>query len=797
MTHIVYIHVIRLDINSAQVDYFAERGCMDNNNTNKNQTILAVSTIFLQRIRLLLRALIALSLFGGLLFRVSAQEVTISSDSEGRTNIRAVRYNGEIRLDGNLDENIYSQFAPIDSFVQQIPDEGVPASERTEAWVYFDDDNLYVAARNYESVPEEDWVANEMRRDTIQLRSNDSFTVMLDTFLDRRNGVAFLVTPIGGFSDFAIANEGDRGRGVNFDWNVVWDSRVGRFDGGWTVEMRIPFRSLRYEPGAEQNWGIQFRRIIRRLNEASYLTELPISAAFGNSLVAGMWRISEAGTLREIDVPPRNFNLEVKPYGLATLSTDRLASPQINDELDSEVGVDAKFGITNNLTADFTYNTDFAQVEVDERQVNLTRFNLFFPEKREFFLEGRGNFDFTQPRNLDTPTMFFSRRIGLEQGEVVPINIGGRLTGKIGNFDVGALTIGTDGSGLDRIESTDFSVLRIKRDILSRSRVGLIVPSRSKSTISNGSNQLYGIDGQFNFLTDFEVSGFAAKTDTFGLQGDDLSYMGNFEYNGDRYGFRSGYLTVENNFNPEIGFKRRNNFRQYEGGARFSPRIASSESIRRFVLETNTESYWSATTDNLETRRHELSFTTEFEEGDSIDIAAIDQFEMITRPFNIAPNVTLLPGEYNFTSYELAYGIGTQRRFSGQVSLRFGEFWSGTNTAIGLSSGRLELSPQLSIEPSYSFNKVELPEGDFSTELGRFRVTYTITPRMYFSGLIQYDSLASSFSSNLRFRWEWAPGSELFVVYSDDRNTNPFGNPDSFELRNRGLTLKFNRLFQI
>ena len=583
---------------------------------------------------------------------VSAQEVVVGRDAEGRLTIRAVRYDGEVNLDGILDEEIYRTVAPVSDFIQQIPVEGAPASEKTEAWVFFDDDNLYVTARNYESVPEADWVANEMRRDTFQLRTNDSFSVMLDTFLDRRNGVAFLVTPIGGFSDFAISNEGDRGRGVNFDWNIVWDSRVGRFDGGWTVEMRIPFRSLRYEPGTAQAWGVQFRRIIRRLNEASYFTELPISAALGNSLVAGMWRISEAGTLSELEVPPRNFNLEIKPYGLGTVTTNRLAMPPVSSETNGELGVDVKLGITNNLTADFTYNTDFAQVEVDERQVNLTRFNLFFPEKREFFLEGEGNFDFTQPRNLDIPTMFFSRRIGLERGQIVPINVGARLTGKIGDFDIGALNIGTDGDDLEGIESTNFSVLRIKRDILSRSRVGMIFTDRSESTVSEGSNQLYGIDGAFAFLDDFEISSFLAKTDTDGLSGDDKSYMANFDYNGDRYGFRSGYLVVENNFNPEIGFKRRNNFKQFEGGFRFSPRIASSESIRRFVFEADTESYWSADGNELETRAHELSFTTEFEQGDEFNLSINDEFEMLTRPFRIAPDVTLLPGDYDFTSYE-------------------------------------------------------------------------------------------------------------------------------------------------
>ena len=726
----------------------------------------------------------------------NAQEVVIGRDAEGRVSIKAIRYDGGINIDGTLDEAVYSQIAPITDFIQQIPIEGAPASERTEAWVFYDDDNIYVTARNYESVPESEWIANEMRRDTSQLRTNDSFSVLLDTYLDRRNGAAFLVTPIGGFSDFAISNEGDGGRGVNFDWNVVWDSRVGRFDGGWTVEMRIPFRSLRYEPGEEQTWGIQFRRIIRRLNEASYLTELPIAAA-GNSVIRGMWRISQAGILEDLHVPSSRFNLEIKPYGLGSVTTNNLSNPRINNEADGEAGVDVKFGITNNLTADFTYNTDFAQVEVDERQVNLTRFSLLFPEKREFFLEGRGNFSFTQPRGLDTPTMFFSRRIGLEGGQIVPIDVGARLTGKIGNFDIGALTINTDADEFTNIESTGFSVLRVKRDIFKRSSIGAIITDRSESLVGNGSSQLYGIDGAFDFLEDFSIDTYLAKTDSPGLKDKDKSYMGNVAYDGDRYGLSSGYLVVEDNFNPEIGFIRRDNFKQYAGSARFSPRPTSIESIRRFSLEANTQSYWSDTTDALETRKHDLSFTTEFETSDEITVSISDQFELLTRPFRIASGVTLSTGKYDFTSYTASYTLGAQRKVSGQFSLRVGDFWGGTNTAFEYSAGRIELTPQLSIEPAYAINKVKLPEGDFRTELGRIRVTYTLSPRMYVSGLVQYDSNAQSFSTNFRFRWEWAPSSELFVVYSDDRNTKPFGNPNGFETNNRGFAIKINRLFQI
>ncbi|MDA1369766.1 MAG: DUF5916 domain-containing protein [Proteobacteria bacterium] len=725
-----------------------------------------------------------------------SQEVVVGRDAAGNFTVQAIRYDGAVDIDGNLDEAIYRQVAPIADFIQHIPDAGAPASEKSEAWVFFDDDNLYIAARNYESVPEADWIANEMRRDTFQLRTNDSFSVMLDTYLDRRNGVAFLVTPIGGFSDFAISNEGDRGRGVNFDWNIVWDSRVGRFDGGWTVEMQIPFRSLRYEPGQEQTWGLQFRRIVRRLNEASYITEIPISAAQGNSLVAGMWRISEAATLENLEVPPRNFNLEIKPYGLGNVITNRVATPPLRNEAEGELGVDVKFGITNNLTADFTYNTDFAQVEVDERQVNLTRFDLFFPEKREFFLEGRSNFDFSQPRNLDVPTMFFSRRIGLEQGQVVPIEAGARLTGKIGDFDIGALNIGTDAVNSGNIESNNFSVLRIKRDVLARSTIGMLFTDRAESLVGEGSNQLYGIDGSFDFLDDFSIDTYVARTKSPGLNGDDKSYMGSFAYDADRYGFTSGYLVVEDNFNPEIGFKRRDNFKQYSGSARFSPRPASIDSIRRFILEVDTESFWSAGTDKLETRQHGLGFTTEFENSDQISVSVNDRFEMLTRPFQIAKDISIQPGKFDFTSYQFSYTLGAQRQLSGQFSLRVGDFWSGQNTAIGYS-GRIELSPQLSLEPSYSVNKVELPEGDFRTELGRMRITYTLSPRMYVGGLVQYDSNAKSFSTNFRFRWEWAPGSELFVVYSDDRDTDPFGNPSSMELRNRGWAIKINRLFQI
>ena len=376
--------------------------------------------------------------------------------------------------------------------------------------MFYDAAHVYVAARLWDTAPEAQWIANDMRRDSFQIINNDTFQVALDTFYDRRNGVAFMVNPIGGFFDYEISDEGN----PNSDWNPVWDVQPGRFDGGWTVEMQIPFKSLRYSPGVSQVWGIQLERRVRRKSESSYWTAVQISAR------PGIVRLSAAGTLVGVEAPQQSTRFEIKPYGTGSTVTDRTTDPPFSNRGDGDVGVDAKYGVTQNLTADLTYNTDFAQVEVDQQQVNLTRFGLFFPEKREFFLEGRGIFDFgSGPPSLgargpnrggrnasapgsgggrsNVPVVFFSRRIGLEDGQTVPILGGGRLTGKVGLFSIGALNIQTDDEPAVDAESTNFTVIRLKRDILRRSRIGGIYTRRSVSTSGPGSNEAYGLDAAF------------------------------------------------------------------------------------------------------------------------------------------------------------------------------------------------------------------------------------------------------------------------------------------------------------
>ena len=737
----------------------------------------------------------------------------MTRDEEGRTTVRAIRLDGGIRLDGVLDEPVYETVPAITDFIQQVPDIGAPATERTEAWIMFDDTNVYVSARVWESAPESRWVANEMRRDTAQLRQNDTFTAFFDTFYDRRNGFNFYTNPLGARADQQFTNEGN----PNADWNPVWDVRAGRFDGGWTVEMEIPFKTLRYRSEPPYIWGLQLRRAIRRKNEWVYLTRLPISAG-GGAGSAGIFRVSAAGSLVGIEPPPASRNIEVKPYAIGGLTTDLTASPQIVDEGSGDGGIDVKYGITQNLTADFTYRTDFAQVEVDERQVNLTRFPLFFPEKREFFLEGRGIFGFARGGvtgrfggpgggpvggifgDANVPQLFYSRKIGLEQGRVVPIVGGARVTGKVGQFDVGALNIHTDDEMVSASRPTNFTVVRLRRDLLRRSSVGAMFTNRSISRVAPGSSQAYGVDGTFALFENLSVITYLARTKVPGpdYRGKDLSYQGKFEYAADRYGFQVDHLLVEDNFLPEVGFLRRDNFRRTYTSGRFSPRPQSIASVRQFSLEGGIDYILTADENHLETRQNIVAFQTEFESSDQLTFTATDNYELLVEPFTPPGSDFSIPvGGYSFADAQISYSIGQQRRINGSVAVKRGDFFDGDLTTVQLSQGRIAVLPQMSVEPTVSFNWIDTPYGEYQTNLAVTRVNYAFNPRMFFSGLLQYNSASNSFGSNLRLRWEYSPGSELFVVYTDDRDVTGGLRPDrGWDLRNRGFVVKFNRLFR-
>ena len=722
----------------------------------------------------------------------------VARNPRGQATIRATRLRDPIALDGRLDERIYETVQAIDGFIQQEPDGGAPASEETEAWIFYDDDTLYISARCWDSQPER-MVANEMRRDNLGIFQNENFAVVLDTFYDRRNGYMFHTNPLGGMFDGQIT-----AGNMNRDWNGVWDVRTDRFEGGWTVEIAIPFKTVRFSPGSAQIWGINLRRIVRWKNETSYLTAVP--AAYG---LSGIMQLSSAGAVVGIEAPASTGNFEIKPYVISDLTTDRLASPPTANVLDGDAGFDVKYGVTQGLTADFTYNTDFAQVEVDEQQVNLTRFSLFFPEKREFFLEGQGIFDFGGGRRFggggpglrvggsgggasNTPILFFSRRIGLEGGLPVPIEVGGRLTGKVGAFSIGLLDIRTGDEPLSGARSTNFGVVRIKRDIFRRSSIGALVTHRSLATGGTGSTQSYGVDATFAFYDNVNLNTYLARTETPGLVGDDLSYRGQFDYNGDRYGLEAERLVVGDNFNPEVGFLRRTDFQRSFGSGRFSPRPASIAWVRKLTWEGSVD-YVTNGAGRVETRIASGAFGAELQNSDQVLLESSHNYEFVADPFDIATDVTIPVGGYTFTDTRASYAFGSQRPVSGTFSVSQGSFFGGDKTSVQFSRGRVGLTPQLSVEPSISVNRVDVPAGVFTATLVTSRATFTVTPRAFISALLQYNSATESLSTNIRLRWEYQPGSELFVVYTDLRDTL---GPQFPELENRAFVVKVNRLFR-
>ena len=712
---------------------------------------------------------------------------TVARDAEGRVTVRAVRLTAPLRIDGQLDEELYSTVTPISDFIQLEPQPGTPATEKTEVWVAFDDENIYVGVRASESQPER-MVANEMRRDADGVYQNENFAFALDTFYDRRNSVNFQFNPVGGRMDGQNTNEGQ----YNGDWNPVWKFAVRKGPAGWAGEAAVPFKSLRYRPGRTQVWGIQFRRINRWKNEISFLTRVP--DGLGTN---GIQRTSSSATLVGIEAPAGTRALDIKPYVTSDLSTNLSANPPVENKIGTDAGVDVKYGFTRGLTADFTYNADFAHVEADEQQVNLTRFSLFFPEKRDFFLENQGIFNFggagtTSQTIFDTPIMFYSRRIGLDQGQEIPVLVGGRLTGRVGPYTIGVLDMGTRAVDRLGVPATNFAVARLRRDILRRSAVGVIATRRSPLANSGGSGETFGVDGSFAFFTNLSISTYWARTQTPELQGSDTSYRINANYNGDRYGAMAEHMMTGEHFRPAIGFVRRDDFRKSRLAARFSPRPTRIRSVRKFTYELQ-GLYYETLAGVKETRDIEFNFQTEFQSSDRLQVTYLDRFERLTSPFQLAPGVTVPPGAYYLRTMTAKATIGQQRIVSGDLYVEHGPFYDGERSAFGFTGARVKLNAHLAFEPGLQFNRVRLPFGSFDTALVSTRTTYAITPMMFLSGLLQYNSSNDAFSANLRLRWEYLPGSELFVVVNEARYTSRGGFPD---LESRSLVVKVNRLLR-
>jgi len=727
----------------------------------------------------------------------SLPEATVSAlvdrSAPDEVTVRAVRLDSPLTLDGRLEESVYGAIAPLTDFIQQEPREGEMATEKTEAWILFDDANLYVAARCWDSQPDRE-VANELRRDNGNILGNENVTFVIDTLHDRRNGYLFQTNPLGALRDMTITDDQQ-----NQAWNGIWYVKAARFEHGWTVEVSIPFKSLRYRTGGPQTWGINLRRLVKWKNEFSYLSLVP--AALGTG---GVSRMASAATLVGLETPAASKNIELKPYAVASATTNRATPLPYDHRLHADAGLDIKYGLTRSLIVDGTYRTDFAQVEEDLQQVNLTRFSLFFPEKRDFFIEGQGIFDFggvqagSSPG--DVPLLFYSRQIGLSNGQAVPVLAGARLTGRAGAYSIGALNIQTEREPDAAALATNFTALRFKRNLLRRSNVGVLATRRGPAVGAAGAvtgdpSYTAGVDATMLFLTSINLTGYYARTETPVATGAEVagtSYRGRFDFTTDRYGAAAEHMLIGPGFQPEVGFVRRTDVRRSFGQLRFSPRPARNTLVRKLTWQAGLDYLTDAAAIALQNREASGLFRIDFQSSDQLSFEHSREYELLPARFQISPGVFVPAGGYDYHLTRATYNLGQQRPLSGRLTTAGGTLYDGTRWEAGYN-GRWGITPRFSLEPTVSLNWVHLPYGDFTAHLAGTRVTVTPSARMVISSLVQWNAGAGSLTSSARLRWEYTGGSELFVVYSDGRDTGVSGFP---ALLNRTLAVKVTRLFR-
>ncbi len=711
-------------------------------------------------------------LFGiaaGLLLAVLSAEV---ASAQGRS-VRAVRRLSPIVLDGRLEEEAWASAAPAGDFVQTEPRQGEPASERTEVRVLFDGGDLYIGARCFDRDPS-GIVANSLRPD-FPPGEEDTFEVLLDTFSDSRGGVLFVTNPHGAKRDVQISANGVV---QNEDWDAVWDVETRTTSDGWSLEMRIPFNALRYYSPVTRPWRINFGRQIRRRNESAYWA--PVPRPFD------ITRVEFAGELAGMDgerlQPARN--LWVKPYG-----TGRVGNADAKVVSTGDVGGDLKYGVTKGLTLDATVNADFAQVEVDNQIVSLDRFSIYFPEKREFFLENQGIFQIgtmgKPPDSLDPEDVvsFYSRRIGLSVNRnPVPILGGARLTGRVGAYQLGALSLETgagDGQGRENA-----SAFRVKRDLFARSEIGGFFLQRQGA--DRPTNQAYGVDAVLRPHQDLLFNLLHTRTRTPGVTRDPFEIRVETLYNTHWLRAMAVHHRVGAGYRNDLGFLKQTGVRvtRIELTPRIRPR--SGGAIREFEPAYNVR----LMTDEHGTRlirKDTVDFGVIFSNGGLIRASARHYADQIQQDFRIQKNVTIPKGRYEYGDRTLYLTSDPSRRLSANATAVHGTFWDGHKTGL-IVAAKFRPSARLSSELSLTTDKVELREGAFRTLVSRLRAGYAINTQAFLDAFVQYNNQDRRLVTNVRLNIIHHPLSDIFVVYTEDRPTDAVLQP------HRVLSVKYTHL---
>ncbi|MBI2189240.1 MAG: carbohydrate binding family 9 domain-containing protein [Acidobacteria bacterium] len=692
--------------------------------------------------------------------------------------LTAVRAAGAIVVDGALDEPDWSRAPIAAGFIQNDPREGEPASEETEVRVLYDADNLYVGVLARDRDPAA-ILTSELAKD-FNRQSGDDFEIVLDTFHDGRNGYMFATNARGARWDAQMINEG---REINENWDALWQVRTRTTQDGWYAEIAIPFRTLRFGSAPTQTWGVNFQRRVRRRNEDSFWAPLP--------RIYDLTRVSLAGTLEGLDgVRPGN-DLRIKPYVLGSSG----ASSVVAIGTDADAGVDVKFGLTSGLTWDFTVNTDFSQVEADEQQVNLTRFSLFFPEKRDFFLENSGVFQFGQgagllftgggtgtgggffpPRGQDA-ILFFSRRIGLSAGgESIPILGGTRLTGRAGEYSVGLLTIQQRSTRSS--PAANVSAFRLRRNVLANSDIGVLV--LNKEADGPASNRLAGADANFRFFEYLNLNAAAARTfsPAAAVPGDGSESMGRVgaSYRDTRWDLTAFYLRIGERFNDEMGFVPRIGISKFESqyGVRFRPRAVSRWFREAFphVGYMNVDRLGG----DLQSRLVQAHLSLNFQDGSGSEMGVEPATENLVEPFviNRRRGIAIPPGRYEFSDYFITWRTNSSAPLSFNGRVDTGEFYDGYKQSY-LFGTAVRLKGRLNAAITESRNQIRLRAGAYTTDLITARVEYGFSTVAFVNALVQYNTDAREWSSNLRFNIIHRPLSDIYLVFNERRDTGTGG----------------------
>ena len=703
----------------------------------------------------------------------------------------AVKASSDPVMDGDvLNDPAWANVPEVTTFIQKTPDEGQSVSEKTAVKVMYTEKTFYVSVVCYDTNPGE-IVISDTRRDS-PLNNSDSFSFIIDTFKDFQTGYLFGTNPAGIEYDAQITGGGEGGSmmrrfsmgtggGFNVNWDAVWEVKSQKGDFGWSAEFAIPFKTLRYATNKDQSWGINFERVIARKKEEAHWS--PISRQHT------MNRLVSAGTLTHMNVPTSR-NIKILPYVLGQNNVNK--SETTSKSSDGNFGLDAKLSIGSSMSLDLTYNTDFAQVEADEQQINLDRFSLFFPEKRAFFLENAGLFSVGSGGGFFGPDieMFFSRRIGVGTGGApVPILGGGRLTGTAGGMKIGMLSMRTE-AVKDITEANQYSVFRLKKELPNRTHIGAMYTALDHMGTDGYVNNAYAFDAQIGIGELSKIVVFAGLTETPEMDKDNAyAYRMEIARDTKQISTNASYTEVGASFNPEMGYLKRENYRKWSGRifTRFRPE--NKFGLLEIRPHVNYDGYWKL--DGFqESGRWHIDNHWEFRSGFEIHTGTNLVKEGVIEVFEISDSVFVSAGTYDDQEIQIMIMTNQAKPISFSSMNRIGGFFGGDRINM-TPTVRLRYKDRFTSEFSFNFNKVNLPGGNFTTNLLRARLTYSFTPKMYIQSLLQYNNQSDQWSMNWRFIWQRSAGTGLYLVYNQVQDYD--GIP--IEKSTKSFVVKYSYLF--